>query len=569
MSISFSGLSSGLDTSSWVEALVSVKQKQLSTIQSELQSIQTKKATLTSTRSTFSSLRTAIEKLTDKKFGGTFDLFSKNTAESTNEDIFTATASSTALRQNYNISVEQLATATKATSVTSASSIADGGTLLSALGITEGTLTTYIDGRKQQFTITENETLGTFLSELSASGIQATVESDGTLTIADSTLLGDNVTLGSTTDTSNFMSLLGMELQDDGKYHSSNSLYKASSITKLTASDAGFNDIITEGTFTIGNAEFTINSNTTLAGLISQINNNEEAQVQAFWDNTTGKLTFTSTKEGASYINIEAGTSNFTDVMGLTDHSRMLTSAQTLGKNAMFTINGTNMTSTSNTVSSDISRIEGVTLTLKGVNDADSGETTLKISQNTTDLIDAVKNFVSAYNETISKIDEVTGKGADFQRESSLTSFKSTIRNYANGRNTMNGGAFGMLSEIGISTAKADGSNLSTDTNTLTLDEDALKQALETDPSSVAAILAGENGVLSMMESAVETTLKASSGFFDVKQRTLDSDIKKYESKIKRQQTKVSDYKSQLEAKFKGMEEIIAQMQQNYSSFLG
>ena len=569
MSISFSGLSSGLDTSSWVEALVSVKQKQLSTIQNELKTVQNKKATLTSTRSTFSSLRTAIEKLTDKKFGGTFDLFSKNTAESTNEDIFTATASSTALRQNYNISVEQLATATKATSVTSASSIADGGTLLSALGITEGTLTTYIDGRKQQFTITENETLGTFLSELSASGIQATVESDGTLTIADSTLLGDNVTLGSTTDTSNFMSLLGMELQDDGKYHSSNSLYKASSITKLTASDAGFNDIITEGTFTIGNAEFTINSNTTLAGLISQINNNEEAQVQAFWDNTTGKLTFTSTKEGASYINIEAGTSNFTDVMGLTDHSRMLTSAQTLGKNAMFTINGTNMTSTSNTVSSDISRIEGVTLTLKGVNDADSGETTLKISQNTTDLIDAVKNFVSAYNETISKIDEVTGKGADFQRESSLTSFKSTIRNYANGRNTMNGGAFGMLSEIGISTAKADGSNLSTDTNTLTLDEDALKQALETDPSSVAAILAGENGVLSMMESAVETTLKASSGFFDVKQRTLDSDIKKYESKIKRQQTKVSDYKSQLEAKFKGMEEIIAQMQQNYSSFLG
>ena len=82
MSISFSGLISGLDTSSWVEAFVSVREEKVTSMQSELQSIQNVRDTLSSTKTLFSDLRSAIEKLTDYKFGGTFDLFSNNTATS-------------------------------------------------------------------------------------------------------------------------------------------------------------------------------------------------------------------------------------------------------------------------------------------------------------------------------------------------------------------------------------------------------------------------------------------------------------------------------------------------------
>mgnify|MGYP003424294205 CR=1 FL=1 len=45
------------------------------------------KSTLTDTRSAFNSLRNALEKLTDVKFGGAFDLFSQNSAKSSNEDV--------------------------------------------------------------------------------------------------------------------------------------------------------------------------------------------------------------------------------------------------------------------------------------------------------------------------------------------------------------------------------------------------------------------------------------------------------------------------------------------------
>jgi flagellar hook-associated protein 2 len=98
MSISFSGLASGLDTAGWVDALVSVKQQKVSTLKIDLNSLKTVKNTLNDTRTAFTSLRTALEKFTDTKFGGTFDLFGKNSAVSSDEALFTATAGNDAVR---------------------------------------------------------------------------------------------------------------------------------------------------------------------------------------------------------------------------------------------------------------------------------------------------------------------------------------------------------------------------------------------------------------------------------------------------------------------------------------
>lgn len=575
--ISFSGLASGLDTSSWVEALVSAKQQKVTALQTDLKSKQTVKTTLNDTRSKFTTLRSSIEKLTDAKFGGAMDLFAKNSATSSDTDIFTATATSGATRQNYDITVQQLATYTKATSKNAASAIADDNTKLKNLGISDGTLTAYVNGQKYTVNINDTNTLGDLKAKLAGFGVKTDIGEDGVLKFSAQNE-GDTIHIGATTDSTNLTSLVGLTQQEDGSYVSTNSLFKATVASKLTSEDSGFNTKIKEGTFTIGDATFKITDKTTLSSLISEINNNDKAQAYAFWDDAAGKLSITSKKEGASYINIEAGTSNFTDVMGLTTSewnedgtvksSKMHTDAQELGQNAQFTINGTKMTSTSNTVTSDISRIDGVTLTLKKASTKESGTSTLKVTQDTSGLVDAVKSFVSAYNDVLSNVDEVTANGADLHGETTLTSLKNTIRSYATAKNTSNGGVYDLLSEIGISTSSADGNNLNADTNSLSLDEDKLKKALEENPESVKSILAGDGGVLTMMEDTVEQSLKASVGYFDVKTSTLDSDIKKMETKIKKQNTNISTYKAQLEKKFSAMETTIAQMQQNYQSFL-
>ena len=575
--ISFSGLASGLDTKSWVEAFVSVKQQKVTALQKDLKSKQTVKNTLNDTRSKFTALRSAIEKLTDTKFGGAMDLFAKNSATSSDTDIFTATATPGATRQNYDITVQQLATYTKATSKNAASAVADDNTKLKNLGISDGTLTAYVNGQKYSVNISDTNTLGDLKAKLAGFGIKTDIDDNGVLSFSAQNE-GDTIHIGATTDSSNLTSLIGLTQQEDGSYKSTNSLFKATVASKLTSEDSGFNTQIKEGTFTIGGATFKITDKTTLSSLISEINNNDDAQAYAFWDDAAGKLSITSKKEGASYVNIEAGTSNFTDVMGFTTSewnddgtvksSKMYTDAQELGKNAQFTINGTKMTSTSNTVTSDISRMDGITLTLKKVSTEESGTSTLKVTQDTSGLIEAVKSFVSAYNDVLSNVDEVTANGADLHGETSLTSLKNTIRRYATAKNTSNNGVYDLLSEIGISTSSADGNNLNADTNSLTLDEDKLKKALEENPESVKSILAGEGGVLTMMEDAVEQSLKATTGFFDVKTSTLDSDIKKMETKIKKQNANISTYKAQLEKKFSAMETTIAQMQQNYQSFL-
>ena len=575
--ISFSGLASGLDTSSWVEAFVSIKQQKVTALQTDLKSKQTVKNTLNDTRSKFTTLRSAIEKLTDAKFGGAMDLFAKNSVTSSDTDIFTATATASATRQSYDITVQQLATYTKATSKNAASAVADDNTKLKNLGISDGTLTAYVNGQKYSVNINDTNTLGDLKAKLAGFGIKTDIDDSGILSFSAQNE-GDTIHIGATTDSSNLTSLIGLTQQEDGSYKSTNSLFKATVASKLTSEDSGFNTQIKEGTFTIGGATFKITDKTTLSSLISEINNNDDAQAYAFWDDAAGKLSITSKKEGASYVNIEAGTSNFTDVMGFTTSewnddgtvksSKMYTDAQELGKNAQFTINGTKMTSTSNTVTSDISRMDGITLTLKKVSTEESGTSTLKVTQDTSGLVEAVKSFVSAYNDVLSNVDEVTANGADLHGETSLTSLRNTIRSYATAKNTSNNGVYNLLSEIGISTSSADGNNLNADTNSLTLDEDKLKKALEENPESVKSILTGEGGVLTMMEDAVEQSLKATSGFFDVKTSTLDSDIKKMETKIKKQNTYISTYKAQLEKKFSAMETTIAQMQQNYQSFL-
>ena len=577
MSISFSGLASGLDTSSWVEALVAAKKTEVTKFQTQLTGYQTTKTTLNDTRSAFSSLRTAIEKLTDAKFGGSMDLFAKNMAKSSNEDIFTATATNSAARQDYDVKVKQLATYTKALSKESASAVADDSTKLTNLGIKDGTFTAYVNGQKHVINIGKDDTLGDFKARLAECGVKTEVDAQGVLKFSAQNE-GDSINIGATTDSSNLASLVGLAKQEDGTYASTNSLYKASVLSKLTDENSGFNEQIKAGTFTIGNATFTITDKTTLSSLISEINNNDEAQAYAYWDDATGKLSITSKKEGASYINIEAGTSNFTDVMGFTESewdadgnvvsSKMFTDAQELGQNAIFSVNGTTMTSTSNVVTSDISRMDGITLTLKRTNTEEDGNTTLKVSQDTTGLKDALNEFIKAYNAAMTKTEEVTATGADLHGETSLTSLSRTLRNYANSSNAGNGGVYKLLSDIGISTAAADGKNLDTNTYELKLDEEKLMKALEENPESVKSILTGDGGVLSMMESAVEQSLKSVTGFFDIKTSTLDSNIKKMNERITKKNTSIETYKAQLEKKFSAMETMIAKMQQNYSSFL-
>ncbi len=575
MTISFSGLASGLDTDSWVSALVSVKQLGVTSLQSQLSALQETQTTISNLKTSFTNFQTALQALTDSSYSASMDIFAANTATSSDETVFTASVTTDAIRDTYDITVKQLATTTSAQAQEAVSEVADGNTRLSDLGIQAGSFTVYVDGVRTEINIDENDTVANLQSRLSSAGATLTIDQDtGILSIA-ATNSGDELRIGANTDTSNFVSLLGLEIDENGVYNSASSVYQVIGSTLLTDANAGFKTQIAEGTFTIGNATFTIDENTTLDNIISQINNSEEANVFASWDAANGKLILRSTVEGASYINIEAGTSNFTDVMGLTvterdssnniTSTRLITAAQELGQNAIVNINGTDITSSSNTVTSDISRITGVTLNLKSVNTSETGETTLTIAQDTEKVTSAITEVIDSYNSLMSEIDSLTSLTGELHGETTLKSIYSSLRNTMNSAIETDG-AYSLLSQIGISTTAAS-SAMADDTVSLTLDEDALLEALANNQDSVKELLLGTNGIISTLKTTVDNTLY-SGGYFTTKETSLTTQVSNMQDKITKKQESVDTYQARLESQFAAMENVIAQLNANYSSLL-
>ena len=117
MTISFSGLASGLDTSSWVESLVRLRQAKVTTLEEKKESIQLSQSSLSAIKSIFSSFRASIERVTDSRFGiSTMDLFLQNVATSSDTSKLTASAIPEAEAKTYTINVDRLATNTEAKS---------------------------------------------------------------------------------------------------------------------------------------------------------------------------------------------------------------------------------------------------------------------------------------------------------------------------------------------------------------------------------------------------------------------------------------------------------------------
>lgn len=562
--ITFTGLASGIDTAAWVEALV--KNKKESTIDPlSVKKTQVTQAntTLSGVQSSYNSFRTAIEKLTDSRFGGSFDIFSKTKVESSNSDIVTATSTSAAAISDHKISVARLASATSVMSREDALSVKPDSKITGLKDDETAEYSVYVNGNKSTFTVNKDTTLQDLLDNFNSLGVDATYE-NGIVTINQQE--GDSVVIGSSTDDIskfNISNALNLDKTDTG--------YQSYQVLSHATSNSLVKDVLGDdamGTFTIGNAEFTIDENTTFDSLINEINASEDANVTASFDKNTGRLKLESDSYGSFNINIEAGTSSFTDKMGYTQGGAV--TAQELGSFAMFTIDGQTRMATSNTITSDISNIEGVTFTLKGVSTEEAPETTIGVKQDTADLVSAVKSFVTAYNNALDKTDSATATGAALNGDSALNSMRNSIRRMATSKDVGADDKYSILASIGLSTGKAtnDVAELS---DHLQFDEKKFLEAFADDPEAVKKLLiGGENneGVLNKVYNTVDQAL-SSKGYFTTRHNSIDKQISSYDKRIQAETTKMQEYQARLQKQFSAMEDMIANFKSAYSQALG
>ena len=113
MSISFSGVGSGLPISDWIDALVKVEQAKIDPLTAQQKALQEKSKTLNTLSSTYSAVKSATQTFTDSTLGALSDIFSKVDVTTSDASIVTATVTQASTPAVIKLKVEQLATATE------------------------------------------------------------------------------------------------------------------------------------------------------------------------------------------------------------------------------------------------------------------------------------------------------------------------------------------------------------------------------------------------------------------------------------------------------------------------
>lgn len=584
MSITVSGLGSGLDYDSWIEKLVAIKQAKIDEVSAKVSAVNTKESTLTKLKSDYSSLLDAITAFTDSL--STNDVFKQKAAKSSS-DAVSASVTSGATAQDINVSVSKLATSTVAKSASVAASYVDKTTLVSNIAegaVTAGSFSVYVNGKKSTIDIASNETVDSVLTKLKGiEGVAADLSSDGKLSISSSDSDTYSITVGSSADTSNFSKVMSLTRDSvSGNYSSSKSIFDTNTGASLMSTPFAGGSI-TAGNFTIGSTTFTIDSSTTMDSLIAKINKSD-AGVNAAWDSNAGKIVLTAKEQGAFNINITAGdgkvgdddASNFTDIMGLTTSTwtdgklastNLNTESQEVGSNAVLKINGTEITSSSNTVTSDISGLTGVTLTL---NDKTTTDATVSVSQDTSKVTEAVKKLVDAYNTVITDTDKNTTTSGALYGETILTSLRNKVRTLITSAVAGEDG-YKSLANIGITTGKYT-KDASTVSSKLEIDTDKLAAALADNPDAVKTMLtgdktAGTKGVLTDIEKTLDDATDSVKGYFVKRNAAYEKEVDRYEDKIDRMTDSLKKYQERLETKFQAMDTLIANLKKQSSIF--
>ncbi|QIA32400.1 flagellar filament capping protein FliD [Flavonifractor plautii] len=355
------------------------------------------------------------------------------------------------------------------------------------------------------------------------------------------------------------------------------------------------------------------NKDTALETVLNDINSNTEAGVSVSFSKTTNQFVFTAKETGAGgrvEIGGELGERLFGKV-DVTDKDHY-----TAGQDAKFTatINGQKMEFSR---SSNTFDLDGMSITLNGTFEVKDGETPVTFSSKTdTDkIIDVVKTMVEDYNAIVSEVKKAYSdmplEKSDGSRYKPLTDedkadmTESEIKAYEEKAKTgilfmdrdlsslysalrsavAPGGSDGsFLRSIGIKTSYEDG------LTTLSLDENALREALEQNPDQVkdAFTKSKENGAASdgLMASIQKVTDRyaattgATKGILIEKagskyspsaalNNTLLEQMKDIDKQVDKWQSKMSDKVDYYTNKFTQLEMLIAQMNSQSSSLAG
>lgn len=366
------------------------------------------------------------------------------------------------------------------------------------------------------------------------------------------------------------------------------------------------------------------NKDTALETVLTSINSNADAGVKVSYSKTTNQFQFTAKESGAS-SRIDMGDGLADALFGGTEEVDKDTGEKkktgvsyTAGLDAIFSmkVNGQPLNDISR--SSNTFDVDGMSVSLKGTFTATEADAVSFTSSSDADkIVDTIKSMVEDYNAMVTEIknaystmpqqksngnyyEPLTEEDKADMSESSIKAYEekakqgllfadrdlSALYSQLTSAISMSGKDGADLKAIGIT------SNYSNGLTTLSLNEEKLRSALETDPDKVRDVFSksmasgsSSNGLMQALKSPLDMYSKTqgTKGILVQKagstlapstlyKNTLQNKLDDIDTQIEKWQDKMADQVDRYTSKFTALEKLISQMNSQSSalaSFLG
>ena len=310
---------------------------------------------------------------------------------------------------------------------------------------------------------------------------------------------------------------------------------------------------------TVGGKGYTIKAGESINDFVDSINSDTSGTVYAAATNS-GTVVFSSRQTGAS------------SSVAVSDSGGALAlQSSKAGQDALFSVDGVNGSSASNTVTNAIG---GVTLTLTGVTTT-SGPVTVNVgapAPSATNISNAINTFITQYNKVITDIqtqlqqqpsssDPTQGTlYGDPELKDLLTSMRSMM--YSPGSGLPAGAA--TMDDIGVSTGATTGGgaeSASALAGNLTLNATTLTNMLQSNASGVKSILSSwSSGFVNAVDDAADP-----GGTIDARVNSDNSQISSLGNQIATMQSALTDKQNFLVAQFAQLEAALSSNQSESS----
>ena len=317
-------------------------------------------------------------------------------------------------------------------------------------------------------------------------------------------------------------------------------------------SELGFSG---KGTLNINGTDISVSDDMSVSELVYKIGNSGSG-VNAYLKG--GQLVLENKEFGAKEMTISG---DFADAVGLSK-----TENQTVGDNAVYTINGEQKTASSNKLDSADTGIMGLSIELNSIT---SEPVTLRISREAdkTGVKTALEDFVKAFNSVISKTDSATATGGDLNGETSLNYIRNDLRTLITSK--VGNGQYKSLADIGVTTG-AVGAGVDSDTSQLVIDEEKFMAAFEANPDAVKELLVGSTekgttGLMQELKTALKPALDSQGGYFAARNTSLNNEISNLTTNIEKKNAQLETYTANLQKQYTYMDQMIAKMNQQFT----